>query len=115
MPRKKYDCRTCGACCIDWECSGVVPELEQDDIARLSDHYRHHHLRYPFRDTPGLASREVKGVTQCVALRGRIGQCVHCFIYDNRPWVCRCFKPGSEYCRESRRDLIDTGLLKEDL
>lgn len=113
MPRKRYDCTTCGACCIDWETSGVVPELEEDDVARLSDHYRRHHLRW-FMSAPGLASKEVDGVTQCVALRGRVGQRVRCFIYNNRPHVCRCFKPGSEYCRDSRRDLIDAGLLKED-
>jgi Fe-S-cluster containining protein len=92
-----YNCVECGACCasfrVDFHPSdgeaqgGRVPESLYDElnvsIARM-------------RGTDDAQPR-------CRALRGRIGEQVSCFIYDERPDPCREFEAGSEACLRARR------------
>lgn len=92
-----YNCVECGACCasfrVDFHPSdgeargGRVPEGLYDElngsIARM-------------RGTDHAQPR-------CRALRGRIGEQVSCFIYDERPDPCREFEAGSDACLRARR------------
>ena len=41
---------------------------------------------------------------RCGALKGQPGIAVSCGIYDRRPAVCADFQPGSDFCRDARRN-----------
>lgn len=99
----RYDCRMCGACCVQLEELESFVGLEQEDIDRLSCYYKRRHI---VRDEhyPGLACRAHIDGYACVAFRGRVGRSCSCFIYDKRPRVCRGFKPGSAYCKRAREE-----------
>lgn len=91
------DCTACGACCasfrVDFHPSageaqgGRVPEGLYDELNRSIAR---------MRGTDDAQPR-------CRALRGTIGQCVRCGIYDERPDPCREFEAGSEACLRARR------------
>lgn len=98
-----FDCRTCGACCVE---AGPVPVSPLDVTPR--------HLTRSVRETIGFSSNDAAdGMRQirkhmggrCVALRGEIGCSVRCAIYERRPSVCATFEPGSDACRGARQDM----------
>jgi uncharacterized protein len=81
-------CQACGACCAafrvsfhaserDDQIGGVVPEALADDETATTCR-----MRGTDRSPP-----------RCVALVGRIGDAVHCGIYEFRPGPCREFAP----------------------
>ncbi len=41
---------------------------------------------------------------RCTALAGKLGQRVHCTIYELRPKGCRMLMPGDERCLMARRE-----------
>ena len=41
---------------------------------------------------------------ECAALVGKLGQRVHCTIYDYRPRGCRRVEAGSDRCLIARRE-----------
>ena len=90
-------CTSCGACC-SW-CRVDFSSYELDEAGGT---------------VPSGLAVEVNGTTarmrgtddaqpRCRALRGRIGEQVSCFIYDERPDPCREFEAGSEACLRARR------------
>lgn len=97
-----FDCRSCGACCIAAGPVAVSP----------SDVQVPRHRTRSVRRMVGFASFEADdGVRcmkaddgRCAALKGQPGTNVSCAIYDCRPTVCADFQPGSQYCRDARRN-----------
>ncbi|WP_071604077.1 MULTISPECIES: YkgJ family cysteine cluster protein [Dickeya] len=83
-------CITCGACCAYFRVSfywseaddgvGAVPVTLTESISP--------HLRC-------MAGTNTKPA-RCCALKGEIGQAVHCRIYASRPSPCREFSPSGE-------------------
>lgn len=84
-------CTSCGACCaafrvtfhgseLDSEAGGCVP-------AALADEERGELWR--MRGTDYARPR-------CIALVGKVGEAVHCGIYEMRPSPCREFAPLAE-------------------
>ena len=83
-----FDCQACGACC--------------DEGTRGFDEDRHVPLWMigpldgKWWEDDLLGTKIVDG--QCIALDGKIGECVRCTIYDQRPALCRMFEAGSPDC-----------------
>lgn len=103
MARPKPDCQTCGACCFPLYDVGHHPEVSDEDARCLSRHWRGR-LVVVSGSTRALPTRETADGTPCAALRGRLGVSVRCSIYDSRPDACVDFAPGSNRCRDARRD-----------
>lgn len=78
MTTAAYDCRKCGACCVD-----------QLILVRDDD-------RVPMMMVDGDFMRRQLG--RCVALCGRVGINTHCSIYSQRPAICRAMIPGVKEC-----------------
>lgn len=103
-----FDCTACGACCVStWDTETYVgvdekdlnrmlPVIDEGEIDRLVGH----------RDDVwqmGLYTKEnEQGHITCVALGGRVGDCVSCSIYEVRPNACRHFRPASLECKLAR-------------
>jgi Fe-S-cluster containining protein len=81
------ECKRCGACCRVW---GIY-EVTASDMARVPERLRKRCSLYP-----GCHMMRTRGFA-CAALRAR-----GCSIYEDRPAVCRRFRPGSELCRMAR-------------
>lgn len=104
----ELDCQACGACCTT---RAKHPEL----YVSLTQ-YDLHQIRRS-KNGPALVVADplfpeahLKMVPinaerhhyACAALQGTVGTKVECSIYENRPTVCRTFKPGSADCFDSR-------------
>lgn len=104
------DCTRCGACCVsnwDLETYVGVSEKDQDRLLPIFDEEEldrlvgHRHDRWQ----ASLRTKEnVQGHITCIALDGRVGECVSCSIYESRPDACRHFKSGSLECRAAREE-----------
>jgi uncharacterized protein len=86
-PEGPYDCKSCGACCIEAGKVQIKPTDPKNPYSVQSDDMF-------------VMDRYMGG--RCKALEGVIGSCVSCNIYTERPQVCREFEPGSSGCRYSR-------------
>lgn len=84
-----FDCQACGACC-----SKLAVDVDPFDEVPV-------HLTKDDRIV-GPIMRERKG--QCICLKGQIGVKVRCSIYENRPTVCRVFRPGNNMCLTVRSE-----------
>jgi len=49
-----------------------------------------------------IKTKVVDGQQRCIFLKGTVGECVSCLVYEHRPAVCREFDPGGEECLEAR-------------
>ena len=92
-----YNCVECGACCASFRVDFSVHETEdmggsvpQGLVVEVTGHTAR------MRGTDHAQPR-------CRALRGRIGEQVSCFIYEERPDPCREFEAGSDACLRARR------------
>jgi hypothetical protein len=107
-----YDCVTCGACCTNpdenraegfpWyvEVERDAPLLKKTDLAK----------KYVVRDEQGVAHLRLDPSQRCSALRGKLGQEVHCAIYALRPRGCRLVDAGGARCLQYRRERgVDRG------
>jgi Fe-S-cluster containining protein len=47
-------------------------------------------------------TNQVRPHCRCEALRGTVGQCVTCAVYDQRPSPCRDLTLGSAQCQQAR-------------
>ena len=101
LPIVAETCRKCGACCVSPYDSDRYVDLDEDDPARFSLLFRKHAVVGRSLRT----KHDAAGNCVCVALRGTVGQRVSCSVYENRPRVCRAFRPGSGDCRQARREL----------
>ncbi|MGU3659522.1 YkgJ family cysteine cluster protein [Methylobacterium fujisawaense] len=98
-----FDCQACGACCV---AAGPVAVYPADDRVPR-------HRTRSVRRMIGFASYEADDGVRCMkadddgscdALKGQPGIAVSCGIYDRRPAVCADFQPGSDSCRDARRN-----------
>lgn len=123
----ELDCQACGACCL---VSDVLDE-EEAEYAHCSSYdmkYRIRpagltdlvNIRRPNAANAWGSSKTEWGFLRlkrlhgfgwgCVALKGTPGKRVRCGIYEDRPTVCRRFKPGSASCLGAREELgLTTG------
>ncbi len=60
--------------------------------------------RYTVRGDDEVVHLRLDASHRCVALRGKLGQKVHCAIYAYRPRGCRLVEPGSPRCLLARRE-----------
>ena len=82
------DCRKCGACCSTWEVFVQIDEV-----------FKHPTVKVRRWD----ALPHDKGTKRCGYLDGRVGACVSCTIYEDRPETCRGFAVGSSQCLDARK------------
>ncbi len=106
-----FDCLACGACCCspdDNRSEGVSWWVEIGPDERIL-RQRKTTERYVIRDPEGVAHLRMHD-HRCAALRGKLGQHVHCVIYEARPRACRRVEAGDESCRQYRLERgIDAG------
>jgi uncharacterized protein len=101
-----FDCQRCGACCTNPDenrAEGFAYYVEvtpKDGILRRPDLVK----RYVVRDPDGVPHMRLDPQHRCTALRGRLGQEVHCAVYADRPRGCRLVEAGSERCLQYRRE-----------
>jgi uncharacterized protein len=101
-----YDCRTCGACCVQLgphDGNAYVPldRVEARTMRRLGLAVVEPALGPAFlgaRPHDGAGGRPA-----CVAFEGVVGSSCGCSVYADRPGVCRQFEVGEALCREARR------------
>jgi len=103
------DCQSCGACCGPLYDDETHADLTEEDVGRLSKGYVKRWVVYVLDQYPALKTKRTahSGVV-CGALQGQVGKKVRCSIYENRPTVCRRYRPGSPDCLASRRSLKDS-------
>ncbi|MCX8098947.1 MAG: YkgJ family cysteine cluster protein [Casimicrobiaceae bacterium] len=90
-------CLSCGACCAWFRVDFSVEELESED-GSVPDG-----LAEPVNGTTVRMRGTDRWPPRCAALCGRIGERVHCAIYEWRPSPCREFAEGSHACAQARR------------
>jgi Fe-S-cluster containining protein len=124
-----FDCTKCGACCLyPGDDDPDFPDMASE-YARVSSYDLQRRLRPASLD--GLVNIRKRTKTSkltmpefgfmktksfgdfgmgCTALRGTPGRRTSCGIYEQRPTVCRKFKPGSDACLEARQEIgMSTG------
>ena len=104
-PRTEYDCRTCGACCVNLpenRAEGFVSWVEvapDDVILTRVDLVK----KLVVRDADGVPHLRLADDGRCLALRGALGRDVTCAIYRERPSPCRRVQAGDPLCRRYRQ------------
>lgn len=87
-----HPCLSCGACCAHFRVAFHWSETESflggSVPAELTEKLDLH--RVAMRGTQARQPR-------CVALRGRVGEAVHCDIYARRPSPCAALAPAWEH------------------
>ncbi|MFO0748030.1 MAG: YkgJ family cysteine cluster protein [Myxococcota bacterium] len=105
-PAPKLDCTRCGACCCNTDTNRAegfidyVEVLPGDVLRRRPDLMG----KLAVRNVARQIHLRLTPDGRCVALEGKLGQSVHCSIYDVRPTVCRRVQPGTEECLNARRE-----------
>lgn len=101
-----YDCVRCGACCANIDQNRAEGFIEYVEVFKNDGLMRRADLlsRYAVRNERGQVHLRLKDDHTCVALEGRLGQSVHCAIYNARPSVCRRVTAGSDECIAARRE-----------
>lgn len=98
-----FDCLHCGACCCNPEQNrrlGFRDYVEVDPRDEIL--HRRAGQRYVVYNRDGVPHLRLDG-DRCAALRGRVGERVHCAIYELRPRPCRRVEPGDVNCRRYRQ------------
>ena len=100
------DCQRCGACCTNpdenrAEGFAYYVEVQPDSRLLRRDDLRKRHV---VEDEHGVPHLRLDPSGRCAALRGKLGQHVHCAIYADRPRGCRLVEPGSPRCLQARRE-----------
>jgi len=94
-----YDCRACGACCVN------LPENAAEGFAwwvEIADDDRDVPANLVVQDADGVPHLRVVDGWRCIALRGAVGRSVRCAIYHQRPSPCRRVQAGDALCRRYR-------------
>lgn len=102
-----YDCRTCGACCVQ---AGEVEVGIDESAPKYLTRSVHRRMGFFSDDWMDRRCMAKDKTGRCLALRGEVGAQVRCSTYERRPLTCREFEPGSPECIESR---IAAGLAVE--
>jgi uncharacterized protein len=101
-----YDCRTCGACCINLpsnRAEGFTSWVEiaaSDRLLRRADLVR----KLVVHDADGVPHLRLAADGRCLALRGTLFTHASCSIYHSRPSPCRRVQPGDPHCLRYRRE-----------
>ena len=87
------NCTTCGLCCVAPAPHNVgyvdASDYDGPDPARWLRPDPHHQVDAVMRQ---------RRDGRCKALKGTVGACVSCAIYDHRPNVCYEYAPGGDAC-----------------
>lgn len=104
----EYDCTKCGACCAPFSKPVAIRHYVRLLPEDLENPQRMEVLGEISGETRlwGQCVRTCRGVngTQCIALRGVVGEGAYCSVYEDRPEACRRFAPGSDACLELREE-----------
>lgn len=99
-----YDCRRCGACCVNTPqnvAEGFTHYVEiapSDSILSRRDLVK----KLVVLDSEGVPHLRLAPDGRCLALKGALGKSVSCSIYHHRPSPCRRVEAGSKLCLEYR-------------
>ena len=89
-------CQSCGACCAAFRVDFSIYELLEHGG----------HVPDGLADTINGNTARMRGTDyvpiRCAALGGRVGERVHCNIYEWRPGPCREFREGDDACDRAR-------------
>ncbi len=99
---QEFDCLTCGACCSSAINKVVVFKVEFDETK--FSHGKHIEKFTVLEGEDHKMKFTADG--KCIALDGKVGECVSCTIYENRPFVCRTFEVGGSMCKKLRNDVL---------
>lgn len=88
------DCRTCGLCCVSPLPTAYGYVEAEDYKGPRPDHWTRDSLY-------GRVMRQRRD-GRCKALKGTVGECVSCAVYDHRPDVCFDYAPDGDACRSVR-------------
>jgi len=94
-----YDCRACGACCVN------LPENAAEGFAwwvEIAAADAALPAKLVVHDGDGVPHLRVVDGGRCIALRGAPGRSVRCAVYHHRPSPCRRVQPGGALCRRYR-------------
>jgi len=89
------ECQRCGACCAQYRVSFYWAEAWSRGLPDLMVEKVNAHMAC----MAGTNQQDPR----CLALQGRVGESVHCAVYELRPEPCRQVRPGDERCNEARR------------
>jgi Fe-S-cluster containining protein len=105
MPGAKYDCQTCGACCVHLGPNDgnayVYLDLQEASRMRGLD-LRVVNGAIGARCLAAAPHEGAWGFPTCVAFKGDLGGQCGCSVYQDRPAVCRELEVSSDLCREAR-------------
>ncbi len=98
--RVLHPCQKCGACCgyfrVEFPREEIEPGILPNPVPReLAERAGENKLC--------LIGTNTNQKPKCVALGGRIGDRVHCLIYENRPSPCREFEASFSNGRHNPR------------
>lgn len=99
----ELNCQSCGACCKahpSYEGKRYVSIYPQD-AKRMTPEQRKLHV---LETSPGRFAMKLVENLRCSALSGKIGSCVSCQIYQERPDVCRGFEKDDDSCHFARME-----------
>ncbi|HWU88431.1 MAG TPA: YkgJ family cysteine cluster protein [Kofleriaceae bacterium] len=106
MPRPPYDCRVCGACCVNLpsnQAESFASWVEIEDCDRILEH-ADLVRKLVVLDDGGVPHLRLVGGGRCAALSGAPGRRVSCRIYGVRPSPCRRVQPGDALCERYRAE-----------
>ena len=101
----KYDCQSCGACCVQFgpHDGNAYVYLDRQEARQMRS------LGLPVIEQSmgsswltAEAHEGSGGRVACVAFIGRLGDSCGCSIYADRPGICRTFEVGEQLCKEAR-------------
>lgn len=103
-PASPYDCRACGACCVNLpsnQAEAFTSWVEIEDGDRILDH-PDVVSKLVVLDAGGVPHLRLVDSGRCAALTGAPGRRVGCRIYHLRPSPCRRVQPGDALCERYR-------------
>jgi Fe-S-cluster containining protein len=101
-----FDCQSCGACCQalpSYADHKAYVRIYDADIARMSSEQVEKFTKRIYPAPTVQRGMRLVG-KRCAALEGKVGDCVSCQIYENRPSVCRVFEKDSDICMLAREE-----------
>jgi uncharacterized protein len=99
----EFDCRACGACCLELD---VL--LGEEEAVQFAARTELAALTIVHQGPSGPPLRLMRKIGErCAALVGPLDNC-RCCIYAQRPGLCREMEPGSEYCLAARQRMLVT-------
>jgi len=101
-----FDCRRCGACCVNLPSNRLEGftswvEIEAGDhILTRADLVK----KLVVYDRDQVPHLRLTDDGRCMALRGALGREVGCSVYSDRPSPCRRVQAGDALCQRYRHE-----------